>query len=65
MFIVSPVGIQADGTKSEGSGFIPGSNVGPGQNYLSADFVWDSRGRVIERGFQVKVRLRTASFRYP
>src|SRR5437879_1919843 len=42
VFIVNPLGIQADGTKSEGGGFIPGSNVGPGQNDLSADFIWQS-----------------------
>ena len=27
VFIVNPLGVQADGTKSEGGGFIPGSNV--------------------------------------
>ena len=31
VFIVNPLGVQADGTKSEGGGFIPGSNVGPGR----------------------------------
>ena len=29
VFIVNPLGIQADGTKSEGGGFIPGANVMP------------------------------------
>jgi hypothetical protein len=65
VFIVNPLGIQADGTKSEGGGFIPGSNVGPGQNDLSADFVWDSRGRVTAWGFEVEVRIPFASLRYP
>src|SRR3954470_3641651 len=27
VFIVNPLGVQADGMKSEGGGFIPGSNV--------------------------------------
>jgi hypothetical protein len=42
VFIVNPLGVQADGTKSEGGGFIPGANVAPGQNDLSADFRWQS-----------------------
>ncbi|HET9010522.1 MAG TPA: carbohydrate binding family 9 domain-containing protein [Gemmatimonadaceae bacterium] len=65
VFIVNPLGIQADGTKSEGGGFIPGSNVGPGQNDLSADFVWDSRGRLTPWGFEVEVRIPFESLRYP
>ena len=65
VFIVNPLGIQADGTKSEGGGFIPGSNVGPGQNDLSADFRWDSRGRVTAWGYEVEVRIPFANLRYP
>ena len=65
VFIVNPLGIQADGTKSEGGGVIPGSNVGPGQNDLSADFVWDSRGRLTPWGFEVEVRIPFATLRYP
>ena len=65
VFIVNPLGIQADGTKSEGGGFIPGSNVGPGQNDLSADFVWDSRGHITTWGFEVEMRIPFASLRYP
>jgi len=33
VFIVNPFGVQADGTKNEGGGFIPGSNVMPGQTH--------------------------------
>lgn len=65
VFIVNPLGIQADGTKSEGGGFIPGSNVGPGQNDLSADFLWESRGHVTEWGYEVEVRIPFATLRYP
>jgi hypothetical protein len=65
VFIVNPLGIQADGTRSEGGGSIPGSNVGPGQNDLSADFVWDSRGRLTAWGFEVEVRIPFATLRYP
>ena len=65
VFIVNPFGIQADGMKGEGGGFIPGSNVPPGQNDLSADFRWDSRGRITEWGYEVEVRIPFASLRYP
>ncbi len=65
VFIVNPLGVQADGTKSEGGGFIPGSNVGPGQNDLSADFLWQSRGRLTDWGYEVEVRIPFSSLRYP
>jgi hypothetical protein len=65
VFIVNPLGVQADGTKSEGGGFIPGSNVGPGQNDLSADFTWQSRGHVTDFGYEVEVRIPFRELRYP
>src|SRR5438445_9079004 len=65
VFIVNPLGVQADGTKSEGGGFIPGSNVMPGQNDLSADFVWQSRGRLTDFGYEVEARIPFSSLRYP
>jgi Domain of unknown function (DUF5916) len=65
VFIVNPLGVQADGTKSEGGGFIPGANVAPGQNDLSQDFLWQSRGRVTEWGYEVEVRIPFSSLRYP
>lgn len=64
VFIVNPFGIQADGTKTEGGGFIPGSNISPGQNDLSADFIWQSKGRVTEWGYEVEVRIPFNSLRY-
>lgn len=64
VFIVNPLGVQADGTKSEAGGFIPGSNVMPGQNDLSADFLWQSKGHVTDWGYQVEVRIPFKSLRY-
>lgn len=64
VFIVNPLGVQADGTKSEGGGFIPGANVAPGQNDLSADFIWQSKGIVTEGGYQVEIRIPFSSIRY-
>lgn len=65
VFIVNPLGIQADGTKNEAGGFIPGSNVMPGQNDLSADFQWQSRGHVTESGYEVEIRIPFSSLRFP
>jgi hypothetical protein len=65
VFIVNPLGIQADGTKNEAGGFIPGSNVSPGQNDLSADFQWQSRGKVTADGYEVEIRIPFSSLRYP
>ncbi len=64
VFIVNPLGVQADGIKNETGGFIPGSNVMPGQNDLSADFVWRSKGRVVDGGYEVEVRIPFSSLRY-
>ena len=65
VFIVNPLGVQADGMKNEAGGFIPGSNVMPGQNDLSADFIWQSKGHLIEGGYEVEVRIPFSSVRYP
>lgn len=65
VFMVNPLGIQADGTKAEGGGFIPGANVMPGQNDLSADFLWQSRGRVLSDGYEVEIRIPYTSLRFP
>src|SRR5947209_20202400 len=64
VFIVNPLGVQADGMKSEAGGFIPGSNVMPGQNDLSADFLWQSKGHVRPWGFEVEIRIPFKSLRY-
>ncbi len=65
VFIVNPLGVQADGTKSEAGGYIPGSNIMPGQNDLSSDFLWESKGEVTSWGYQVEIRIPFSSLRYP
>jgi hypothetical protein len=65
VFIVNALGIQADGTKAEGGGFIPGANVAPGQNDLTPDFQWDSRGEVTAFGYVVELRIPFNSLRFP
>ena len=65
VFIVNPLGVQADGTKNETGGFVPGSNVSPGQVDVSADFQWQSRGRVTDAGYEVEIRIPFSSLRFP
>jgi hypothetical protein len=65
VFIVNALGIQADGTKAEGGGFTPGSNVGPGQNDLTPDFQWESRGQVVDGGYVVELQIPFQSLRFP
>jgi len=64
VFAVNPLGVQADGTKSEGGGFVPGG-AGPGETDLSPDFQWESKGRLTEYGYDVEIRIPFASLRYP
>lgn len=65
VFVVNPLGVQADGTRNETGGFIPGSNVMPGQIDLSADFLWESKGHVTPWGYEVEIRIPFSSLRYP
>lgn len=65
VFVVNPLGVQADGTRNETGGFIPGSNVSPGQIDLSADYLWDSKGHVTPWGYEVEIRIPFSSLRYP
>jgi len=69
MFAVNPVGVQGDGFLIEGanvtaSGFIGGAVVGREQPDLSPDFVFQSRGRVTDWGYEVEVRIPFKSIRY-
>src|SRR2546421_1411938 len=69
MFAVNPVGVQGDGSLIEGanvtaSGFIGGAVVGREQPDLSPDFVYQSRGRITDWGYEVEVRIPFKSLRY-
>src|SRR3989441_881600 len=69
MFAVNPLGVQGDGSLIEGanitaSGFIGGAVVGREQPDLSPDFVYQSRGRLTDWGYQVEVRIPFKSLRY-
>jgi hypothetical protein len=69
MFAVNPLGVQGDGALVEGantstSGFIGSAVVGREQADLSPDYVFQSKGRVTEWGYQVEVRIPFKSLRY-
>src|SRR5436190_11718964 len=69
LFAVNPVGVQGDGSLIEGanisaSGFIGGAVIGREQPDLSPDYVFQSRGRVTDWGYEVEVRIPFKSLRY-
>lgn len=71
-FQVNPLGIQADGTVVETG--ATANSAGPGSNAngaagrvlpdLSADFVFQSKGRVTPYGYEVEIRIPFKSIRY-
>lgn len=54
-FVISanPLGIQSDGTYADGSG-----------TDLSPDFIYESRGRITDYGYEIEIRLPFESIRY-
>lgn len=53
-FGVNPLGVQADGVRTEG-----------GNSDDSPDYLFESRGRLTERGYVVEVRIPFKSLRFP
>jgi hypothetical protein len=69
MFAVNPLGVQADGTMNEGTGGRGGGSFsaatgGRESADLSANFVFESRGRVVEGGYEVEITVPFKSLRY-
>ncbi|MDQ3697376.1 MAG: carbohydrate binding family 9 domain-containing protein [Gemmatimonadota bacterium] len=62
-FSVNPLGVQQDGVRSEGTS-SPGRTFG-GEDDLSPDYHFESRGRITERGYEVEIRIPFKSLRYP
>jgi hypothetical protein len=62
-FGVNPLGAQSDGVRSEGAGQV--SSLIPGSTDLNPDFIWDSKGRITDRGYEVEIRIPFKSLRYP
>ena len=70
LFAVNPLGAQGDGSLVEGrnitaGGFIGSAVVGREQADLSPDYVFQSRGRVTDWGYEVEVRIPFKTLRYP
>ncbi|HEX9107949.1 MAG TPA: DUF5916 domain-containing protein, partial [Longimicrobiales bacterium] len=64
VFGVNPLGVQADGIRSEGGGNA-GHAFGDFSGLdLSPDFVYESKGRVTPDGYEVEVRIPFKSIRY-
>jgi hypothetical protein len=62
-FGVNPLGVQTDGVRSEGAGQV--TSLIPGNIDKNPDFIWESKGRVTESGYQVEIRIPFKSLRYP
>jgi len=60
VFGVNPLGVQQDGTLAEqGRGGAGGERAD-----LSPDFVYDSRGRLTDAGFEIEIRIPFKTLRY-
>jgi hypothetical protein len=68
MFAVNPLGVQADGALTEGTrGVSHGfDGLGTGRETvdLSPDFVYESKGRLTDTGYEIEVRIPFKSLRY-
>jgi len=69
MFAVNPLGVQEDGVWSDGvaAGAAGGPSAGGRFDAtidLNPDYVYESRGRVTARGYEVEVRIPFKSLRY-
>ena len=62
-FAANPLGVQADGVRSEGAGQV--SSLIPGSVDKNPDFTWDSKGRITDRGYEIEIRIPFRSLRYP
>ena len=68
MFAVNPLGVQADGALVEGTrttSGLGGMQIGRESADLSPDFVFQSKGRLTDEGFEIEVRIPFKSLRSP
>ncbi|HVO35842.1 MAG TPA: DUF5916 domain-containing protein [Gemmatimonadales bacterium] len=75
LFGVNPYGVQQDGIRSDsygggaggfygGGGGFSSMNILDGNVDLNPDFVFESRGRLVEGGYDVEIRIPFKSLRY-
>ena len=69
VFMVNPLGVQADGSLFEtgrvSEGFGGGGATAREPADLSPDFVFQSKGRLTDYGYEVEVRIPFKTLRYP
>jgi hypothetical protein len=63
LFAVNPLGVQADGVYADADG-PPGPLGGRGAVDLSPDFLFQSKGRLTDDGYEVEIRIPFKSIRY-
>lgn len=64
IFAVNPLGVQADGMRSEQGGAPGVSRAALQRVDLTQDFVWQSKGRRLDDGFVVEIRIPFKSMRF-
>src|SRR3954469_1586454 len=70
VFAVNPLGIQADGTLVEGSGNRGGAlfsalESGREVTDLTPDYVYQSKGRVTDEGYEIEIAIPFKTLRFP
>ena len=68
LFAFNPLGVQADGYQTEeqrSSGGFFSADASSARIDLSPDFVFQSKGRVMDDGYEIEVRIPFKSLRYP
>jgi hypothetical protein len=64
VFAVNPLGVQADGMRSEQSAGPGVSRAALAAVDLSQDYIWQSAGRLLDDGFVVELRIPFKSLRF-
>ena len=61
-FVVNPLGVQADGVRTEGA--VSAGNIFGGNVDYNPDFFFESKGHVTASGYEVEVRIPFKSLRF-
>nr|MCU0619354.1 DUF5916 domain-containing protein [Gemmatimonadaceae bacterium] len=64
VFGVNPLGVQADGMRSDQSAGPGVSRASLASVDLTQDYIWQSKGRLLDDGFEVELRIPFKSIRY-
>jgi hypothetical protein len=64
VFAVSALGVQSDGVLTEGGGSAGGASGGAASLDLKEDFLFESRGRLTDYGYEIEIRIPFKSLRY-